>query len=324
MCTALTYKTKDFYFGRNLDYEHGYGQSIIVVPRNYPIPFRHMKDLDHHYALIGMGIMTAGYPNHFEAMNEKGLAMAGLNFVGNAVYHPLDASKDNVAQFELTNYILCTCANIAEAKEALKNLNVDNEKFSDQMPDAYLHWMIADENGCIVVESMKDGLHVHENPYGVLTNNPPFEIQSFLLNQYMSLSAQQPANTFSKEFDLHTYSRGMGGLGLPGDLSSSSRFAKCVFTRTNSTKEESEEASVSQFFHISHSVEQQKGCCEVREGDYEYTIYSSCMNTNKGIYYYTTYNDATIHAIDMHRCNLDGNEIVSYPFMDEAIIEYQN
>ena len=286
MCTALTYKTKDFYFGRNLDYEHGYGQSIIVVPRNYPIPFRHMQDLDHHYALIGMGIMTAGYPNHFEAMNEKGLAMAGLNFVGNAVYHPVDETKD----------ILCTCANIEEAKKALKNLNVDNEKFSDQMPDAYLHWMIADENGCLVVESMKDGLHVHENPYGVLTNNPPFEIQSFLLNQYMSLSAQQPENTF----------------------------AKCVFTRTNSTKEESEEASVSQFFHIIHSVEQQKGCCEVREGDYEYTIYSSCMNTNKGIYYYTTYNDATIHAIDMHRCNLDGNEIVSYPFMDEAKIEYQN
>ena len=116
MCTALTYKTKDFYFGRNLDYEHGYGQSIIVVPGNYPIPFRHMQDLNHHYALIGMGIMTAGYPNYFDAMNEKGLAMAGLNFVGNAVYHPVDETKDNVAQFELVNYILCTCANIEEAK----------------------------------------------------------------------------------------------------------------------------------------------------------------------------------------------------------------
>ena len=28
MCTAATYKTKDFYFGRTLDYEFSYGEEI--------------------------------------------------------------------------------------------------------------------------------------------------------------------------------------------------------------------------------------------------------------------------------------------------------
>ena len=45
MCTAATYKTKGFYFGRTLDYEFSYGEEITITPRNYPIPFRHMGTL---------------------------------------------------------------------------------------------------------------------------------------------------------------------------------------------------------------------------------------------------------------------------------------
>ena len=56
--------------------------------------------------------------------------------------------------------------------------------FSEQLPTAQLHWIIADKDSCIVVESMKDGLHVYDNPVGVLTNNPPFPGQMFALNNY--------------------------------------------------------------------------------------------------------------------------------------------
>ena len=50
MCTAATYKTKDFYFGRTLDYEFSYGDEITVTPRNYPFHFRHSdKAPDSHY-----------------------------------------------------------------------------------------------------------------------------------------------------------------------------------------------------------------------------------------------------------------------------------
>ena len=40
MCTAATYKTKDFYFGRTLDYEFSYGDQIVITPRNYAFNFR--------------------------------------------------------------------------------------------------------------------------------------------------------------------------------------------------------------------------------------------------------------------------------------------
>ena len=53
MCTAATYMTKDFYFGRTLDYEFSYGEEIVVTPRNYPFHFRHTENLEKHYAIIG-------------------------------------------------------------------------------------------------------------------------------------------------------------------------------------------------------------------------------------------------------------------------------
>ncbi len=80
------------------------------------------------------------------------------------------------------------------------------------------------------------------------------------LNNYRGLSTKQPENTFAPGVELSAYSRGMGGLGLPGDLSSQSRFVRVAFTKQNSKSDDSENASVSQFFHILGSVDQQRGC----------------------------------------------------------------
>lgn len=324
MCTAATYRTKDFYFGRTLDYECNYGEEVTITPRNYPFAFRHMGEMKSHYAIIGMAHVAENYPLYYDAINEKGLGMAGLNFVGNAIYAKPVSGKENIAQFEFIPYILGKCANINEAKSLLASINLTDTPFSEKLPTAQLHWIIADENGCITVESMADGLHIYDNPVGVLTNNPPFETQMFMLNNYMSLSPKQPQNTFANGLALNSYSRGMGALGLPGDLSSASRFARVAFTKMNSISADSENESVSQFFHILGSVDQQRGCCEVSEGKYEITIYTSCCNTTKGIYYYTTYNNHQISAVDMRKENLDSTELMRYPLIEEQQINFQN
>ena len=196
--------------------------------------------------------------------------------------------------------------------------------FSEQLPTAQLHWIIADKDSCIVVESMKDGLHVYDNPVGVLTNNPPFPSQMFALNNYAGVSRKQPESTFAGVLQLDAYSRGMGALGLPGDLSSASRFAKVAFTKMNSFSGTSEKESVSQFFHILGSVDQQRGCCEVADGKFEITLYTSCCNTNKGIYYYTTYENHQISAVDMFGENLNEKELIKYPLIKGEQIYWQN
>lgn len=316
MCTAATLQTKDFYFGRTLDYDFSYGDEVTVTPRNYPFCFRCMGTMKKHFAMIGMAYVDQEYPLYYDAVNEKGLGMAGLNFVGNAVYGEMVRNKNNIAQFEFIPWVLTQCASVKETRQLLEKVNLTNMPFNKELPPAQLHWIIADTLEAVTVECTKAGLRVYDNPVGILTNNPPFEQQIFQLNNYMSLSPREPQNNFCSTLSLHTYSRGMGALGLPGDLSSESRFVRAAFTRMNSVcTGDSEEDSVSQFFHILGAVEQQKGCCEVGDGKYEVTLYTSCCNASRGIYYYTSYDNHQISAVDMNREDLEGNKIVRYPLI---------
>ena len=324
MCTAITCQTKDFYFGRTLDYEHSFSEEVTVTPRNLSLAFRRVGTLRNHYAIIGMASVMQNYPLYFDAVNEKGLGMAGLNFVGNAYYNrPVDG-KDNVASFEFIPWILARCSNVSEARKLLERINLTDDGFADNLPPSQLHWIIADKFEAITVESMEDGLHIYDNPVGVLTNNPSFDDQLFRLNDYMHLSPRSPENHFSKDLNLCHYSRGMGALGLPGDLSSQSRFVRAAFTKMNSVSAKTEGESVSQFFHILETVAQTRGCCEVAEGEYEITIYTSCCNACKGIYYYTTYDNRQISAVHMHRENLDDKLLIRYPLITGAHILEHN
>lgn len=324
MCTAATYKTKDFYFGRTLDYEFSYGDEVVVTPRNYPFRFRQMGDMAGHHAIIGMAYVAMDYPLYYDAVNEKGLGMAGLNFVGNAACWDRQEGKDNIAQFEFIPWILGQCGTVKEARCLVEKMNLLNLPFSEELPLSQLHWIIADREACITVEAVEDGIKIYDNPVGVLTNNPPFDKQLFALNNYMHLSPKSPQNTFGDGLSLQRYSRGMGAIGLPGDLSSQSRFVKVAFTKMNSRSGDGEEESVSQFFHILGSVDQQRGCCELDDGKYEITLYTSCCNTDRGIYYYTTYDNHQITAVDMHRENLDADRLIRYPLIKEEQIRRQN
>ena len=324
MCTAATYKTKDFYFGRTLDYEFSYGDEVTITPRNFQLNFREKKSINFHYAMIGMAHVAEDYPLYYDAINEKGLGIAGLNFVGNAYYKEYIEGKDNIAQFEFIPWILSQCASVKEARALVEKMNLLNISFNDELLVAQLHWIISDSEESITVEAVKEGIKIYENPVGILTNNPPFDMQMFALNNYMNLSTKSPENNFSKKLNLNQYSRGMGALGLPGDISSQSRFVRVAFTKMNSISGEGEKESVSQFFHILNSVDQQRGCCNLGNGKYEITIYTSCCNTNKGIYYYTSYDNHQITAVNMNKENLDEDKLIRYSLIKEEQIRMQN
>lgn len=324
MCTAATYRTDDFYMGRTLDYEFSYGEEITVMPRIFPLSFRHGGGTDRHYAIIGMAHVADGYPMYYDAVNEKGLGMAGLNFAASARYSEPEDGKQNVAQFEFIPWVLSQFASLGQARSAIEKINLVGTTYDSRYPAAKMHWIIADKSGAITVEPTEGGLKIYDNAPGVLTNEPPFDMQLFNLNNYMRLSPKQPENSFSDALDLGTYSRGMGGLGLPGDLSSMSRFVRAAFTKLNSLSGSGEAESVGQFFHILGSVEQVRGCCEVAQDKYEITIYTSCFNADKGVYYYTTYNNRRITAVDMHRENLDSDSLARYPMLDKEDVLRQN
>lgn len=324
MCTAVTYQTKDFYFGRTLDLEHSYDEEVTITPRNFPLRFRSGQVLSTHFAMIGMAHVVDDYPLYFDAVNERGLAMAGLNFVGNAVYGKAAEGRDNIAHFEFIPWILGQCGSVKEARVLISRLQLTQDAFREDLPVSQLHWIIADHDEAVTVEAVEEGLRVYPNPVGVLTNNPSFDRQLFHLNDYMHLSPKGPENRFSEALDLQPYSYGMGALGLPGDLSSRSRFVRAAFTKLNAVSGSSESESVSQFFHILGAVSQTRGASEIRDGVYEITVYTSCANTDKGIYYYTTYDNHQITAVNMHREKLDDVFLVRYPLILTEQIRQEN
>lgn len=322
MCTAISKHGEKHLFGRTLDLEFSYGESAVIAPRKFNFVFLYEEQLDSHYAVMGTAYVRGGVPLFYDAVNECGLAIAGLNFPGNAVYRERIEGMHNVAPFEFIPWILSRCDGIFAAKELLKNVNIVQSDFSTDLPATPLHWIIADKGGCITAEPTKSGLQIYENPFGVLTNNPEFSYHITNLSNYMQMGAEPPKNTLCPGEELNFYSRGLGAMGLPGDYSSQSRFVRAVFAKNHTVCEKEDE--VTEFFHIINTVSQPRGCVLTDKGEAVYTVYTSCADTDSGTYYFTTYGDRRIRAIKFDTDKLDSHELIKYSMDNKEDILYLN
>lgn len=298
MCTAVTYQSRDHYFGRNLDLEYSYRETITIVPRNFPLRFRETDNLPHHLAFFGVAHLSDGVPLFYDAMNEAGLAAAALRLPQSTVYHPALPGKHNIASFELIPWLLGQCETLREARQLLADTNLTPENFSPTLPCTPLHWLVADRSSALVVESLADGLHVHDDPFGVLTNEPPFILQR------KNLHCEKPVK-------------------LPGDFSSISRYIKAAYVKKNAVSDETETAVVHQIFHILGSVAMPRGSVRTTAGE-QHTVYTSCCNLDRAVYYYTAYENSTIHAVELYREDLDRPELITYPLIQKGSFHLQN
>lgn len=323
MCTALSINGSQHYFGRNLDLEYNFGQEVAVVPRKYPFAFSNGERTDSHYAIVGMASVMDNYPLFADAVNEKGLGMAGLHFALYAAFPSAapQASTD-VAPFEFINWVLSQCATLDEALGRLEQVNLTDVPFAPNVPNSKLHWMLADSTGSAVVEPLPDGLVIKRDPYNVLTNDPPFTYHATNLNFYLNLTPEVPTNRFCAADDLRPMGKGTGAFGLPGDCSSPARFVRIAFNSGNSVSGQGEEAELTQFFHLLDSVASVRGDVRTEDGKYFYTRYSSCMSG--GSYYYKTYANNQITRIDMNKEDLDAEKLAVYPLVDTQQVRAGN
>jgi choloylglycine hydrolase len=311
MCTAVTVNFNKTYFGRNMDLDYDFEPSVIIVPRNYEITLKTENPIASHYAILGIGIVKNNYPLFADAVNEIGLGIAALSFKFNAKYYPFDPMKLNLATYELFLYLLGTCSDIDDVKESLSIINILDEDFSHSVKLTPLHFLISDEKSSIVVETTESGMHIYDNPYNVLTNNPPFNYQLELLSSYNSLTnnSLDPAllKTRNKFF-----SYGTGALGLPGDYSSSSRIIKANFVRQHLVESKEDSKNVNSFFSVLDSVKMPYGIVKTSNG-YEYTKYSSCYDLSDHILYYKTFNNPNIKKVELYHYDVNSSHLISIP-----------
>ncbi len=308
MCTALALHANGLYFGRNMDISYSFNEAVVCMPRNYPLTFK-KESIDSHYAMIGTAYVSDNYALYADAMNEYGLCMAGLNFKGFAHYEPYREGHLNIAPYEMIPYFLGVCRSVSQAKKLMKDLVIMDIPFSNRLPLAPLHWMLSDAKESVVIEQTKEGLKVHDNPVGVLTNNPTFDFHLHNLSNYMQCRTSEHENTITQAIVVPSLGHGSGGLGLPGDTSSPSRFIKTVFLSSHATLKE-ETFNLQQFFHILDGVKVVHGSALTNEGVADYTTYSCCMDTINDIYYYRTYAYPQLNAVRFHKDSLSENLLI--------------
>lgn len=296
MCTVLTYRSGDLYYGRTLDYHRSFGEAVCVMPRRYPLDFRHAPGMKCHYAWIGMASSLGSEPLFYDGVNEKGLAGAALRFADSAVYHPADGAVDNVASFEVIPWILGQCATLEEARRLLFRIRVTDESYSEALPPSPLHWFFADKTGALVLESTAEGTRVYDDPPGVLTNEPPFP------QQLAELARRKE---------------------LPGDLSSPARFLRAA-AAVKGTAKEAGKAAILRCFHMLDTVRQVRGLGEIRDGMPSATLYAAVCNMNRGIYCYETEENRTPTAVNLSAEDLAGSRPVLYPLLRSPQILWQN
>ncbi len=325
MCTAISYRGGTHYFGRTLDLEYGYHETVTVTPRRFPLTFRLAGKMETHHAIIGI---SAGeprdYPLYYDGANEHGLAMAALNFPNYANYPSAgEAAGDRIAPFELILWVLGQCADADEAETLLQHCTVVNLPFSDALPLTPLHWMIADRLRSLVVESTAEGMRVFRNPMDVMTNSPDFPAQLGHLQSFRALSAQEPPCRFPGQDRLPGVGRGLGAVGLPGDWSSPSRFVRAAFALGNAPRDIDEFTALEDFFRIADCVSVPRGCVRVEDEDV-ITRYTACADTARGLYYWTTGRNRQIQCVSLHRAAPAGDQLRRFPLYTPRQIRHHN
>jgi choloylglycine hydrolase len=300
MCTAIFDNKHGSFFGRTLDLECSYGEKIMRVARGESLNFIHEGVRTCKHALLGMAYDTGSQPLFYDAVNDKGLSAAALNFPLYASYRDKENKKLNLASFEVILYILSQCDSVIEAKDILKNAIITNDDFSPMLKSTPLHWMIADRAKCIVAESVSDGLKIYDNPFGVMTNSPPFPYHTARLCELSYLSPEPQKNHILPDLDLTPYSRGLGSFGLPGDYSSSSRFVRALLAKEHTLMPPFEDTvnqkaqAKRRIFDILGTVSLPYGIARTEKGEPIYTVYTSCIDMEMGEYSYFTFHNRDI------------------------------
>ncbi len=329
MCTALSITSLDkkVFFGRNMDLAYQFNQRVMVIPVGYQYKDKVTSNqVTNQQTIIGIGTIIDNHATFADAMNEKGLACAGLNFAGYAQFlEQPDEGKTNIAPYDFIQWILSNCQTVEEVKTAIQKIEMVAIPINSDTPIPYLHWMVADPSGAsIVVERTKEGIRVHDNPVGVMTNNPTFDWHLTNLNEYLYLAPEHHEKTTWSKKELESLGIGSGTLGIPGDFASVSRFVRIAYIRAHTPELKSDGQAIAQFFNMLDYVKMVRGGVKTQDGIEDMTIYSSCMDLVQGIYYYKTYENSRINAIDIRKVNTNQSDVISFPYLDEQDFNYQN
>ena len=313
MCTGVRFVDDkgNMYFGRNLDWSTNYGQHVVITPSGYKpnSPFNAIQTIAH--PVIGMAIVVENTPLYFDAANDKGLAVAGLNFPGYACYEKEpQEGKTNIAAYEFPLWVTANFESVDEVEEALQNAAIVDKPINPQFASSQLHFIIGDKNRSIVVEYTKAGMQIFHDDFDVLTNQPGFDYHRENVRNYINVAPIMPEYVMWGKAKLVPFGSGSEMRGLPGDCYSPSRFVRVAYTNAMYPTQTDEASNVSRLFHTLSSVAMIDGGATMIDGNFERTLYTGGYSAATKTYYFNTYENFAISSVAMGDYDTASEELI--------------
>jgi len=323
-CTSFLLNTSDggVVYGRTMEFAFHLDSEAIVTPRLFAFTATGpggKPGLAWKAKYGAVGLNAYGGPVFTDGMNEKGLAGGILYFpdyVGYADPAKTDAAKA-LAPWEFLTWVLTNFATVAEVKAAVPSVSIIDiiQPGANIVPP--FHYSVHDATGAsIVIEPINGTLKVYDNPFGVLTNSPPFDWHLTNLRNYVKISPVNAPPVVIAGQTLASFGQGSGLLGIPGDPTPPSRFIRALGYTMSAKRVPSGEASVRLAEHILNNFDIPLGFIRpdaANPGPLEFTQWSTIAEMTTKHYYVKTYEDQVLRGIDLMSFDLNAKTIVSAP-----------
>jgi choloylglycine hydrolase len=258
-----------------------------------------------------VGIYTEYEPFVVEGVNEAGLSAGLFFFPKYGQYAPyVAAHNDNtICDMQFVSWVLSQFETIDQVKEAVKKVNIVT---LDSKIGA-VHWRLTEPSGKMVVLEIVNGTpRFYDNSLGVIANAPGFQWHMTNLSNYINL---QPGTDDNKELTksiiLSSLGHGSGMLGLPGDLTSPSRFVRAAFFKATAPVCDTGFEAVTQSFHILNNFDLPIGVQlpsgKVPKGMQSATQFTAAVDQKNMRLYYRTSLNSNIRCIDL--MNIDFHKV---------------
>ncbi len=328
-CSSFSWQTADgrHLLGRTYDqFGDLAANQVIAVPAGLPCPAGLKGEEDAapaRYGYTGMAVLGFGEPILVDGVNTAGLMGALLHYPGYAVYHPAAPGRTAVHPGRLVAWLLARCANVEEAVEALASVALVDD-LTQGSPLA-AHYILSDRTGeAVILEPDRDGLSVHRQTIGVLTNSPDYLWHRTNLRAYVGVTNLPKAPQTIAGHRIEEFGERLGGgFGLPGDYSSPSRFVRVAFMKEFAVPGADEVDGVSRMLRAFAPVDIPEGLAKA-DPDYpvyEQTLCTCAMCAESGVYYFAPAWNRRVSAV---RPVGNGGSIQYFSLGTAQDIDYRN
>lgn len=336
MCTSFTITSTngDVVYGRTLEFTLPMRSQISVIPKGIDLT---ATGLAGEFGVGGriwrtthaaVGMNGVGLDMILDGVNDAGLIVACFNFPVSAEYVTITAEQESsaIGCHEVPNYLLTTCADVAEVRAALAQVPVHGPKlaaYGGQVP--MIHFTVHDASGTSIVAEWTGGeLHVYDNPTTVLTNEPPFPAQIDNLAQYTYLSAAPAPAITLPGLTLKAPSSGGGMHALPGGFLATNRFVRAFWAARCVPEFATPGEGISHARHIVNGFDIPPGSVVTPAGEgesggmagWEQTQWSSMVDCTNRVYYVNSFDHQGWTRVDLATISEGLTEVTTYALPD--------